>query len=72
MRGGRPGLEGREPLLDLADDGDVEAAEAVVAVVCFPNAEVAEDLPLGLPWQGQEAADREAPTLGAAPARRPT
>jgi hypothetical protein len=73
-RGERPGLVAREPLQDPADDGDVvgAAAAAVVAGAWSPNVEVAEDLPLGPPWPGQEAADREAPTLGAAPARRPT
>jgi hypothetical protein len=71
MRAERPGLEAQEPLQDPADDGDAAGAAAVEAA-WSPNVEVAEDLPLEPPWPGQEAADREAPTLGAAPARRPT
>jgi hypothetical protein len=58
-----------------AGDGDVAGAAAVVvaaAAACSPDVEVAEDLLLEPPWLGQEAADREVATLGAAPARRPT
>ena len=71
-RGEHPGLEAREPLQGPGDDADVVGAAAAAAVAYSPNVEVAEDLPLGPPWPGQEAADRAAPTLGAAPARRPT
>lgn len=70
MRAERQGLEARAPLQDLRDDVDV--AEAVVVAACSPNAEVEEGLRLKPPWLAQEAADREAATLGEAPARRPT
>jgi len=66
----RQGLVARSPPQGLADDVDV--AGAVAAAVCFPNVEVAEDLLLKPPWLGQEEANREAATLGLAPARRPT
>jgi hypothetical protein len=71
MRAEHQGLEARAPLQGLADDVDVAGAVAVAAV-CSPNVEVEEDLLLKPPWLGQEAAGREAATLGAAPAQRPT